>query len=158
MDLYQTEEVLKRVKENFREKCPHCYSIMENFERTLRTNNYSVARIEKYWSSLKTIHNLLGKCFDKVEKKDIEDLVIKIDSGNWSEWTKSDFKKLLKVFYRWLLNKTLEGDYPELVKWIKPKMKKNNEKTPEQVLTREEIELMAKQTENLMERAFANFS
>ncbi|MEM5883072.1 MAG: tyrosine-type recombinase/integrase, partial [Candidatus Aenigmatarchaeota archaeon] len=39
------------------------------------------------------------------------------------------------------------------VKWIKPKMKKNNSKTPEQILTKQEIELLANNAKNLRDKA-----
>jgi len=36
----------------------------KKFERVLRINNYSISRIEKYWTSLRTIHKILEKCFE----------------------------------------------------------------------------------------------
>ncbi|MGQ9782269.1 MAG: tyrosine-type recombinase/integrase, partial [Nitrososphaeria archaeon] len=75
-----------------------------------------------------------------------------VDSNTkWSDWTKADFKKILKFFYRWLRK---SEDYPEEVKWIKVRLKKNNEKTPEQIITKEEVELIASEARNPMERAF----
>jgi hypothetical protein len=75
--------------------------LVEQFERCLRINNYSIGRIEKYWSFLRTLHKLLGKCFENISRKDVEDLLIKIDSNNeWSEWTKHDFKRIFKFYYR----------------------------------------------------------
>jgi len=73
-------------------------------------------------SFLKTIHEKLGVCFDKAEKGDLERLVIEVDSNNkWSEWTKIDFKRIIKFFYRWLKNGSLEG-IPNLMKCIKVKL------------------------------------
>lgn len=152
-DLYNREGKIRRVKEKFSEECNRCFRILEEFERYLKLNNYSIGRIEKYWTFLRTIHFLLGNCFDKATKADIENFVIKVDSNeNWTEWTKADFKKIIKFFYKWL--KGNGEDYPEEVKWIKVKLKKNNEKTPDQILTKEEVELMASKARNLMERAF----
>jgi len=155
MDLYRRDEQIRRVKERFKGECESCFRILESFERVLKLNQYSLGRIEKYWKVLRRIHFLLSKCFDKAERGDIESLVIKIDSNNeWTVRTKSDFKKMLKFFYRWLITKNLEGDYPELVKWIKAEVKRNDQKTPDQFLTRGEVELIASKARNLMERAF----
>jgi len=152
MDLYRREEKVRRIKKKLKVECRKCFNILEDFERHLRLNSYSIGRIEKYWCFLRTIHKLLGKCFQQADKKDMEDFVLKVDSNpKWSEWTKADFKRILKFFYRWL-RKT--EDYPEEVKWIKVRLKRNNEKAPEQILTREEVELIASKARNLMERAF----
>jgi len=86
MDLYNKERTLEQQKERFKEECIRCYKLLEKFERTLRINNYSISRIEKYWTSLRIIHKILAKCFEDAKKEDIEELVIKIDTNkNWSE-------------------------------------------------------------------------
>ncbi|MEM5871950.1 MAG: phage integrase N-terminal SAM-like domain-containing protein, partial [Candidatus Aenigmatarchaeota archaeon] len=129
VDIYRRDLKIASIKQKFKDTCPNCYNILEEFERDLKLNNYSIGRIEKYWSFLKTIHKMIG-CFEKVEKKDIENFVIEVDEKeDWAEWTKSDFKRILKFFYRWFLNKTLEGEYPEIVKWIKTEIKRSNSKT-----------------------------
>jgi integrase/ribosomal protein L40E len=153
-DFYNRKQRVESIKRKFKQECSNCYTLLEKFEHALKLNNYSIGRIEKYWCFLRKIHELFGKCFDAVEKKDVEDLIIKIDQNSkWSEWTKNDFKRIVKFFYRWLKYGNLEGDYPDLVKWIKVKMKRNNERTPEQILTKEEIELMASKAVNLRDKA-----
>lgn len=155
MDLYNREKKIENLKQRFRGECANCFSITDGFERQLKLNNYSIGRIDKYWSFLRSIHTLNQACFGEFRKEQIEELVIKIDSNNkWSEWTKVDFKKVFKFFYRWIKSKKLEGDYPEEVKWIRTRMKRNNEKTPEHYMTKDEIELVSTKAENLMERAF----
>jgi integrase/ribosomal protein L40E len=153
-DLYKRERKILQIKEKFKSECERCYKVIEKFEHALRLNQYSTGRIEKYWSFLKTLHHHLGVCFEDAKREDIEKLVIKIDTNpEWAEWTKTDMKKILKIFYRWLKFGNLEGDYPDIVKWIKPKMKRNNSKTPDMILTKEEIELMANNTTNPRDRA-----
>ncbi|MEM0049568.1 MAG: hypothetical protein QXW39_03420 [Candidatus Bathyarchaeia archaeon] len=125
MDFYNRQARILSLKEKFSKNCPHCYKILEEFEYDLKLNSYSIGRIEKYWSFLKAIHERLGVCFDKAKRGDVEKLIVEIDDDNkWSEWTKIDFKKIIKFFYRWLKNGSLEGDYPSIVKWIKVKMKR----------------------------------
>ena len=50
-------------------------------------------------------------------------------------------------------NNSLEGDYPDIVKWVKTKIKKNNEEIQPQVLTKEDIELLANCTKRLRDKA-----
>jgi integrase/ribosomal protein L40E len=152
-DLYRTEVCMERVKEKFSKECYRCFKILEDFERFLKLNGYSLGRIKKYWTFLRRVHSMLCTCFDEATKVDMENFVIKVDSNeNWSEWTKYDFKRIVKFFYKWL--KGSGKEYPEEVKWIKVKLKRNNEKTPDQILTKEEVELIASKARNLMERAF----
>jgi integrase/recombinase XerD len=154
MDLYKRERKVESIKQKFKQECSRCYSLAEKFEHDLKLSNYSVGRIEKYWCFLRRIHELLGTCFELAERKDLEMFVIKTDRNNvWSEWTKSDFKRIAKFFFRWLYFGNLEGDYPDIVKWIKCRMKKSSSKTPEQILTKEEIELMANKTNNIRDKA-----
>jgi hypothetical protein len=121
-DLYERERKILSIKENFKEECFECFKFLEKFERALKINNYSMGRIEKYWCFLRRIHKELEVCFEEAKRSDIENLVVKIDSNSkWSEWTKHDFKKIIKFFFRWLKFGNLEGDYPEEVKWIRPK-------------------------------------
>ena len=106
---------------------------------------------------LETIHKEIGVCFEDAKREDIERLIIKIDENSeWSEWTKYDFKKIIKFFFRWLKFGILEGEYPKIVKWIRPKMKKSNSKTPEQILTKQEIELMASKVNSIRDKAFVS--
>ncbi|MDI6807061.1 MAG: tyrosine-type recombinase/integrase, partial [Candidatus Aenigmarchaeota archaeon] len=154
MDFYKREAKILSLKRKFKELCLDCFMQVENFEHCLRLNGYSLGRIEKYWSFLRAIHAKLGVCFNQVKKQDLERLVISIDNETkWSDWTKADLKKITKFFFRWLINGNLEGDYPDIVKWIKVKLKRNNQKVPEQILTKEEVELMASKANNLRDEA-----
>jgi integrase/recombinase XerD len=153
-DLYERERKILSIKEKFKEECSKCFKLLERFEHVLRINNYSVGRIEKYWCFLRRIHKELGVCFEEVKRSDIENLIVKIDSNHeWSEWTKHDFKRITKFFFRWLRFGNLEGAYPDEVKWIRSKMKRSNSKTPEQILTKQEIELMASKTNSIRDKA-----
>ncbi|MEM5831517.1 MAG: site-specific integrase, partial [Candidatus Aenigmatarchaeota archaeon] len=155
MNLYNEEETIKSQLENLKRIDLKTYENAVKFIKKLEANNYSKGRILKYIHTLKTLRKLLGKDFSEATKEDIENLIIKINnSTKYSENTKSDFKKILKFYMRWLKFGTLEGNYPEEVAWIKTTVKKSNEKPPEQILTREEIELMASKAENIMEKTF----
>jgi integrase len=57
----------------------------------------------------------------------------------------------LRIFYRWLRQ---TEDYPPEVKWVKITLKKNNNKLPEEILTKEEVEKLANAADNTRDRAF----
>ncbi len=97
----------------------------------------SIRRVLKYAQYLRKIALLLGKDFDKADKDDIKELAIKIDRLDTSDWTKHDYKVMLKKFY-----KVMEGngeEYPDKVKWLKPRMAINKRKSPEDLLSQEEV-------------------
>lgn len=120
------------------------------FYRECIIRGYSKARTIKYLDTLKGIYKFLGKPFSESRKEDIAELVGKIEERDYSEWTKRDYKIILRIFYKWL-RKT--EDYPEEVKWIK----KNNGKRftlPEELLTVEDIRKLVDSADNLRDKAF----
>ena len=52
-DLYGRERKVLSIKKKFKEDCPKCFKVVEKFERAFKLSNYSIGRIEKYWSFLK---------------------------------------------------------------------------------------------------------
>ncbi len=121
-DLYNREEGILRQKQKFREECEECFKVVENFEKALTLNKYAIGRILKYWSILRRIHRLMGVCFKDAKKEDIERFLLNVERNpNYSEWSKYDFRTITKFFYRWLFYGSLEGEYPDIVKWIKAK-------------------------------------
>lgn len=111
---------------------------------------YSKARILKYLSTLLSLAKLLGKPFVDARKEDIIEVIAKIEQSNYSDWTKHDFKSILKVFFKWL-RKT--EDYPEEVRWIKV-TSKSRVKLPEELLTVEEVLKMVNVAEHIRDKAF----
>lgn len=153
-ELYDYEKRIERGLLAIKQIDERTYENVKEFMRKLETNNYSKGRVFKYIYFLKTLRELLGKDFNEAKKQDVEELVIKLNNSDYSEASKSDFKKILKFYIRWLKFGKLNGKYPEEVEWIKTTIKKNNEKVPEQILTQKEVELIANQAENPMKRAF----
>jgi integrase/recombinase XerD len=123
-----------------------------DFERKLMSEGLSSVRVEKYLEVLKKIGEMLDKDFDKVTKKDIEDLVFKIEKSEYSPWTKHDYKVVLKRFYKWL--KGSNEEYPDEVKWIKTTLKAKDELLPENLLSEEEIMKLVEVCSSLRDKAF----
>ena len=110
----------------------------------------SLARIEKCFSHLYPVACLLKKPFTECTKEDLIKLVEVIERKDISEWTKHDYKVVLKKFFRWLRG---TEEYPDEVKWIKAKSVRNNQ-LPEEILTEEEIKKIVSFATNPRDRAF----
>jgi site-specific recombinase XerD/ribosomal protein L40E len=122
------------------------------FEKKLVSKGLSTPRIEKYVETLTKIGEILGKDFDAATKRDIEDLVFKIERSDRSPWTKHTYKVILKRFYRWL--KGGDEEYPEEVRWIKTTFKARDELLPEDLLTEEDVMRLVEACSNPRDKAF----
>jgi len=112
----------------------------------------SKGRIAKYVYCLINIAKLLNKPFSEANKEDIERVVGKIENNEkWSDWTKHEYKVIIRRFYKWLRD---SEDYPPEVKWIKIRRKKSFEKLQGKILSLEEIERLANATDNPRDKAF----
>lgn len=109
----------------------------------------SSVRIEKYLYHLYQMALLFRKPFKDATKRDLIKLVEQIEMRGWSERTKYDYKISLRIFFRWL-RKT--DEYPDEVKWIKPRLKNGN-RLPEEILMQEEVKALALKAQNPRDRA-----
>lgn len=117
----------------------------------LKAQGIKEGRLFKYAYSLIQINKFLGKDFDMAYKEDIIGVVGKIENNErYSDWTKREYKIILRKFYKWLRQ---TEDYPPEVKWIKIKDIKINEKLFGKILTKEEVEKLANTCENPRDRA-----
>ena len=129
----------------------NCELILE-FERKLLSEGLTSVRVEKYIEKLRKIGEALGKDFDKVTKRDIEDFVYRVERSDYSPWIKHDYKVVLKRFYKWL--KGGDEEYPEEVKWIKTTLKAKDELLPEDLLTEDEVMKLIEACTNPRDKAF----
>lgn len=122
------------------------------FVAYLRANNKSKARIDKYSWILVNVSYWLNNNFKKAEKEDIEKVVVKIESSDYTPWTKHDYKAAIKTFYKWL-----EGDneeFPKKVRWIKPKLKLIKTTVgASDILKKDEVVKMIEVSNNLRNKA-----
>jgi integrase len=123
-----------------------------DFQNHCFSEGMSEARVVKYMDTLYRIAKLIGKNFREVNKTDIQNFVKNIEMNrSYSDWTKHDYKVILKIFFRWL--KQTE-EYPEEVKWVKTAVKNSNHKLPEEMLTEDEVKRILEATEHPRDRAF----
>ncbi len=112
-------------------------------------NGLSESRLVKYGYLLPKISELLGKEFDEATRDDIVKLVAKVEQTDYRDWTKHDYKAIVKRFWKWL-KKTEQ--YPVEVSWLKTTVKKNHE-LPD-ILTEEEVEKIVASADNYRDKAF----
>jgi site-specific recombinase XerD/ribosomal protein L40E len=120
-----------------------------DFYQECIVRGYSKARIIKYLVTLERIARDLGKPLTQAKKEDIVNLIAKIEQRGYSEWTKHDYKVILRIFYKWLRR----DDYPEEVSWIKVRDSRNH-KLPEEILTQEEVQKMIDAADHIRDKAF----
>lgn len=149
---------------NFQRRLERRIELINSSKRILKSNKKSlikfyhsciaeglgVPRIEKCLCHLYQIACLFKKPFARCTKRDVVNLIEAIERRDYSEWTKHDYKVILKKFFKWLRG---TEDYPEEVKWIKTNTVRNNS-LPEELLTEEEIKAMANFAQNPRDKAF----
>lgn len=122
-----------------------------SFSRIRLAKGCSRARVVKCLYCLRFLAKWFNKDFSTATKDDVIGLVNQIDLQNYAEHTKYDFKVILKIFYKWLLGN--DEDFPEVIKWLKPKLKNEKHKLPEELLTVEEVEKLAGACTNARDKA-----
>ena len=103
-----------------------------------------VGREEKYLRILRTLREKYMKSsFSSLEKKDIEAIVSGIERSEFKDWTKYDYKRVIKTFLTWM------GKHDE-VEWINFKKPR---RLPDDILTETEILAMIDAAEGLRDKA-----
>jgi len=130
---------------------------------------HSHIRAVKYIYTLKKASKIINTDLDNINKKDVT-LFFKFinTTKDFMEWTKHDYKVMVKRFYQWLFEELkLDQDdnklskkqleVKEAIKYVlkqKVKRAKSREKVSEHMLKPEEVLKMADNTTNSRDRAF----
>lgn len=128
--------------------------IILKFYEYISTIGLGKKRILKYLYSLHNIAHLMEVPLEDATTEDIMKLVRKIEQGDYSEWTKHDYKVVIKRFYKWI-NGTRY--YPEKVEWIKTTFRKNKVKLPRNLITQQDVEAMIRVAEHVRDKALIAF-
>ena len=138
------EDILPADKKLIREFVYHC-----------QAQGVSPGRLYKLAWNLLGIKRRIPTSFRKATRKDIERLVGSINSSEWSPNTKSDAKKILKRFYKFVRtgNADKTTPYPADVAWINTDIKKNEQREPE-VLTEDEVKRLISAATSTRAKAF----
>ena len=123
----------------------------------LAKSSVRTVRIVKYMQTVARLAMYLGKDLDKATEKDIERMIVKINSNSsLSDWTKRDYKQITKIYYRWLIKHSWTGEFPKIVKNIENSERNLNNK---RVLTRamlpqeDEIQKLINAATNVRDKA-----
>jgi integrase len=152
-DIHYRERKLKRLLERLKkskEVSAKNRSTLRDFYNYCCAEGLSTGRIEKLICILFKLSKWLRRDFEEAGKDDIIELVRKIEEHDFADWTKYDYKFILKKFYKWLRN--TEDHYPEEVRWIKPRIK-NKRMLPEELLTEDDVDRLVKKADNLRDKA-----
>jgi len=134
-----------------------------DFAEYCQAQGLQVPSIVRHIFGLRKAARVLGKSFKDADKADIVRLVAEIERSTkkdsngkrttqpQSEESRRNEKISLKKFYKWLRN--CEEDYPDEVRWIKAR-RCNHRKLPfEDLLSEEEVRILAESVQNLRDRA-----
>jgi integrase len=121
----------------------------------LETQQIALPRRIRYIVDLTTFASMLPVDFEKVTRVDMEALILKHGRLQLADSTKSNFKVMVKRFYKWLKDPDDE-EYPPEVKWIKATLKNNHKILPEELLTEEEVGALVKAAEWSRDKAFVS--
>lgn len=160
MSVYNVERRLETALTHLEELdiTPKNKQEIKKFLDYIAAHGCKTARQCKYIYPLQNIARWLNKDYIKATKKDIEDLVRKIEENDdYTAWTKQDYMVVIKKFYKWLYNKGIEDEedweIPKLVKFIKIRKPKDANTIPSDLLTPKEVLFLAENAKNLREKA-----
>lgn len=158
MDIHKYEKIVKKELEKIksdRNISKEDRESLQKYYKELLAKGISFGRIMKYLQTIRKLCYLLGKPFIKVTKEDFVELVGKIERNpNWTDWTKHDFKVILRRYYKWLKGLSEEDPFPPEVRWIKINVRNANNKLPEDILTFEEVQKIAQVAYTKRDKAF----
>lgn len=151
-EIYPIVKTLKRELEYVR-KDKHNAGPLEKYYHTRVAEGISKPRLHKCINTLRQISKRLQKPFAECTKEDFVKMISELEESNLSDWTKRDYKVILKQFYRWFRNWD-EGCPPE-VRWIKKTRGAVNKNPvlPKDLLTKEEKLALLRATQNPRDRA-----
>jgi len=119
--------------------------LIENFCNDCFAQGITAGRVQKYAYTLRKIAEWLGKDFDKATEEDLKRVVAIINTSPFKDWTKYDYKRSIKKFFKWLGKE-------HLISWIKCNDVKNK-KLPEEILTEEDIKKMIDAAQKARDKA-----
>lgn len=123
-----------------------------SFSKVRLAKGSSHGRVAKVVYCMRLLATWLKKPFRQATKDDLIALVGDLEANNhYAEHTKYDYKIVLKMFYKWL-----KGDdevFPQEIKWLKPNIKNESHKLPEELLTEDDVLKIAEAAGNPRDKA-----
>ena len=94
---------------------------IEMFSKIRLAKGSGYGRVAKVVYCIRFLARWLGKPFREATKDDLIALVGELETKDYAEYTKYDFKIVLKMFYKWL--KGNDEVFPPEISWLKPRLK-----------------------------------
>ena len=149
-EIYNFEKDIERELKKIRESNDVNKDSLLRFYTQSVGESLSLARIRKRLFTARYLSQMLGMKFEDAKIEDIQKLSTKIEQKNVSDWTKSDYKKILKKFYKWLRN---SDEAPPEVKWIKTGNSLSNSIMKKDLLTAEEVGKIIENVKDVQDKA-----
>lgn len=141
---------------------PKNKKLIRSFIDDLSADGISKDRQSKYiYTTMKINEGVKNKDFHKLTRDDIKRFIAHINNTDFSEWTKRDYRIIIKRLIKYVKEKEgkrfLKGRYPLEVEWINTSMKRTRKKLPEELLTIDDVKKLSEGTFNLRDKAFILF-
>lgn len=152
VEIYPLKRNIELALEKIR-KDPHNADILTKYHIARVAEGISPARIHKCLVTLRLMSETLGMPFEKATKDDIVRLVVKLEGGDIVDWTKRDYRVILKHFFKWMKN--WEDGFPPEVRWLKKTTGVENKRPilAKDLLTAEEKTALVSATQNSRDKA-----
>jgi integrase/recombinase XerD len=156
IDIYNTDQRyaaalarLRSSKEVFEEDRTSILSLVDHM---LAKGNGKL-RATKYIGQLMVAARIAGNPLGKLDKLGVERLIGQINTSDYSDNTKHDYRVVIKRYFQWIRGfDETEHEYPDEVRWIKTTLKKGR-LLPESLLSIEDIRKIVAVAENPRDRA-----
>ena len=116
--------------------------LLKQFHDNCFTEGLSFCRTERYLYDAFRLAKSMKKGLLKVTKDELKSFVAEIENSELSPNTKHSYKVSIRKFYKSIEGPEEKGVYPERVKWLHSNVKRNQVKSPEELLTDEDIRKM----------------
>ncbi|MGB9659181.1 MAG: tyrosine-type recombinase/integrase [Nitrososphaerales archaeon] len=149
-EIYNLNRKLERVLDSIKESnvLDSNKNLILEFHDEILAQGLSKFRILFYMEKLLSIARWSAqKSFKDMIEDDIKELVRKIESMDYEEWTKANYKVTIKKFFKWL-----DGS-DKRVTWLKTKMKRCKKKLPDELLDKDDIQKLLKACVNVRDKA-----
>lgn len=105
--------------------------VLLEYKRDMEVDGLSDGRIFKLLCHTRKIAERLGdrNLVDATEE-DVKDLVAWVERRDLAEWTKTDYRRIIKRFFKWENG----GECPDKVEWVKTTYRHRDKKLSEKLL------------------------
>ncbi len=149
-EIYNYTRQIETMMDTIRNSSDLNKDLLLRYYRQSVAEGLSKGRIYKRICTLRILSKMFWKRFDSATKEDIVQLIAKIEQKKVGTWTKLDYKKILKRFYKWL--KDTETP-PIEVRWIKCGNNVPSKLMKKDLLTGEEANLIITHADHIQDKA-----